>query len=146
MPQHLTPTYHNIEAETWHDQRPSHRPRPDWLIEAESAAASAWRDHDAAIERYLAGTGDHAEMMAAGAAGRIAQEWADDLRSAWMRGETPASLQDCTCDSRFAAGEGGQACRYCREQNDKRYGKDGAEAEAEDDYPYGASWKDLDLV
>ena len=40
-----------IETTTWHDQKPSHNPKPDNLIELEYKMEKAWLDYDHLIEK-----------------------------------------------------------------------------------------------
>jgi len=42
-----------IETTTWHDQKPSHNPKPGNLVQLEAAMEKAWLDYDGLIEQRL---------------------------------------------------------------------------------------------
>lgn len=74
------------------DQKPTHRPVPDWLIDAQSAADRAWDAYDNEIEKFLHHNVNHEAMAAALKTAKEAEDWLVDLRSMYLNGQTPASL------------------------------------------------------
>jgi hypothetical protein len=76
-----------------HDYRPSHRPRPDAVIQAEEEAAWCWKRLDEHLDTR---NGEHyetewwIELQRLQAAANAASEWLTDLRM--------QALNECTCD------------------------------------------------
>jgi hypothetical protein len=81
------------EYNTQHDWKPSHAPRPDWLVNAEVKFAAANKAYDDAIERYLDGTGNFKKLYRAMQKMQQAQQLLDDARYFFLNGQEPPSVR-----------------------------------------------------
>ena len=79
-----------MDGSTWHDRRPTHRKRPEWLVFAEKVERSALEEHDTAVDNYLCGTGTFDTMKDKADAALHAQAYALMCRDAYANGRVPA--------------------------------------------------------
>jgi len=80
-------------ADTWHDQRPTHPVRPDWLDEADYARSRAWiAFHEAANEEYATDHPNQDRIDGLFERAHMADLWYYDCYEEWSRGTVPASL------------------------------------------------------
>jgi hypothetical protein len=85
-----------LETETWHDQRPTHRPIPDYITEARAATNRAQTELDEFHETAGASTEWTPELASEFErllnARNAAIEWENDCIEIASRGEIPASI------------------------------------------------------
>ena len=100
-----------IETTTWHDQKPSHNPKPDNLMELEYQMEKAWLDYDHLIEKrydwYAGITTDEVTPEQIDEQREVAVRYQNDYWQAWYK----ANSDMCTCNPNSAT-----ACDVCKAQ------------------------------